>query len=244
MKIVLLGVGRMGSEVEALASRLGHDIVLRLDVDSNPDGAGLSSEALDRGEVVIDFTWPDAVLTNLRRVAEAGLPMVEGTTGWYECLDEAREIIEASGTGFVYGANFSIGANLFAKLVERAAQLFDGFPEYDPYVLEHHHRGKVDTPSGTALRLAETVVSAMERKRGLQVGNPEGRISSDALHVASLRAGVAFGQHKVGFDGDADTVELTLTARGRQGLAHGALFAAERIRNRKGFFEFSELLVE
>ncbi len=232
----------MGSEVEALARRNGHDIVGRLDIGSNPDGAGLSPEALARGEVVIDFTWPETVLTNVRQVAEAGLPVVEGTTGWYDELDCAREIIKTSGTGFVYGANFSIGANLFGKLVERAAEIYDGFPDYDPYILEHHHRGKVDAPSGTALRLADIVVSAMGRKSGLQVGNPEGGIAPEALHVASLRAGVAFGQHKVGFDGVDDTVELTLTSRGRQGLAQGALFAAEWIRDRKGFYEFSELL--
>jgi 4-hydroxy-tetrahydrodipicolinate reductase len=168
--------------------------------------------------------------------------MVEGTTGWYGDIDEVRAIVESSGMGFVYAANFSIGANLLIKLTGEAAKLFDRFEDYDPYVYEHHHRGKVDAPSGTALRLGETILASMERKSRMQIGNPEGRISTGDLNVSSLRAGTAFGQHKVGFDSTADSLELTLTARSREGLARGTLFAAEWIKDKKGFFEFSECL--
>jgi 4-hydroxy-tetrahydrodipicolinate reductase len=242
MKLVLLGYGRMGSEVEKLALRNGHEVVLKLDIESNRDGAGLTPEAVSGGHVVVDFTWPEAVLPNLKRVAELGLPMVEGTTGWYDQIDEAREIVANAGTGFIYAANFSIGANLLIKLAGQAAQLFDRFDAYDPFVFEHHHRGKVDAPSGTAVRLAETVVASMERKSRVQVGNPDRQIAPEALHVASLRAGTSFGQHLVGFDSAADVLELKLTSRGREGLATGALFAADWIRDKKGFFEFSECL--
>lgn len=234
----------MGSEINRLARAGGHEIALALDVDANPKGAGLGQEALAGIEVAIDFSVAGAVLTNIRRVAEAGVPMVVGTTSWYERLDEARQIIETAGTGLIYGANFSIGANLFTRLVEQAARLFDPFTDYDPYLFEHHHRGKADAPSGTALRLAERVIDSMQRKSRVQAGNPDGEIAADALHVASLRAGAAFGQHRVGFDATTDSVELVHTARGREGFARGALLAAEWIKERRGFFSFSEMLDE
>jgi 4-hydroxy-tetrahydrodipicolinate reductase len=242
VKLALLGYGRMGVEVEKLALAQGYEIVLKLEVDSNRSGAGITRQSLDGADVVVDFTWQDAVVENIRRVAALGVPMVEGTTGWYGDMDEVKSIVESSGTGLVYAANFSIGANLLIKLAGEAAKLFNRFEEYDPYVYEHHHRGKVDAPSGTALRLGESILAAMERKKRMQIGNPETRISTSDLHVASLRAGTAFGQHRVGFDSAADSLELTLTARSREGLARGALFAAEWIKDRRGFFEFSECL--
>jgi 4-hydroxy-tetrahydrodipicolinate reductase len=242
VKLVLLGYGRMGTEVEKLALEKGHEIVLTLDVDSNRGGVGLSRESVDGADVIIDFTWPDAVVENVRRIAALGVPLVEGTTGWNEDIDEVRSIVESSGMGFVYAANFSIGANLLIKLTAEAGKLFDRFGDYDPYVFEHHHRGKVDAPSGTALRLAETVLASMTRKTQIQVGNPDGKIADESLHVSSLRAGTAFGRHQVGFDSPADMLELTLTARSREGLAQGALYAAEWIKGKKGFFEFSQCL--
>jgi 4-hydroxy-tetrahydrodipicolinate reductase len=242
VRLGLLGYGRMGTEVERLAARKGHEIVVKLDADSNRGGSGLTRESVGGCDVIIDFTWPEAVLDNVRRIAGLGVPMVEGTTGWYEKIDAVKDIVESRGMGFVYAANFSIGANLLLKLTGEAAQLFERFEDYDPYVLEHHHRGKVDAPSGTALHLGEAVVAAMSRKERMQIGNPKGRISPDALHVASLRAGTAFGRHVVGFDGPADTLELSLTARSREGLAQGALYAAEWIRGKKGFYEFSQCL--
>jgi 4-hydroxy-tetrahydrodipicolinate reductase len=232
----------MGRQVERLASQKGHEIVAKLDLEDFQSGAGLKRVKTTGEEIVIEFTWPDAVLTNVRHVAARGLRMVVGTTGWYEHLSEARRIVEDSGTGFVYGANFSIGANLLFKMTEHAAKLFDRFDDYDPYVFEHHHTGKVDSPSGTAVKLGEILVREIERKNHTQIGNPEGRIDPDAVHVASVRAGTAFGQHRVGFDSAADTLELTLTSRGREGLAQGALFAAEWISDKKGFFDFAECL--
>ena len=168
--------------------------------------------------------------------------MVVGTTGWSDSLGEARELIETHQTALVYGANFSIGANLFLKLAKLATRLFDPFSEYDPYVFEQHHREKVDAPSGTALRLAEIVVANTERKSRVQIGNPEGKIDPEALHVSSLRAGRASGRHELGFDSAADSVEIVHTARNREGFARGALFAAEWIRDKRGVFEFADLL--
>ena len=242
MNLILLGYGRMGQEVERLACQQEHQVVLALDVETNRDGAGLTRESVSGGDVVIDFTWPHAVLPNVRRVAELGLPIVEGTTGWYEQMDEVRQIVERAGIGLVHGANFSIGANILLKLTEEAAIIFDRFEDYDPYVFEHHHRGKVDSPSGTAHRLAERILKRLGRKDNIQVGNTQGQIPSESIHVTSLRAGTQFGQHRVGFDSPADTLDLTLTSRGREGLARGALYAAEWILGKKGFFDFGECL--
>ena len=140
MILALVGRGRMGQEIERLARAEGHRVQFAIDLPENAGGAALSREALSGVEAVIDFSQPEAVLPNIRRVAEAGVPMVVGTTGWYDGLGEARRWIETHQTALVYGANFSIGANLFLKLVDYAACLFDRFPAYDPYVLEHHHR--------------------------------------------------------------------------------------------------------
>ena len=240
MKLALLGSGRMGREVERLANAADHEIVVSLDSQTNPGGDALR-DAIADADVVVDFTRPEAALRNIEDIAQAGLPMVVGTTGWYDKIDKVREIVRAQGTGLVWAANFSIGAQALLRLVEHAAKFLDRFEEYDPYVVEHHHRGKRDAPSGTGLRLAERIIASMSRKDQSLTGNPEGQIPPHAVHIASVRAGEAFGQHKVGFDAAAESIELTHTARSREGFARGALYAAEWIRQRTGVFEFSEL---
>ncbi len=241
MKLALLGSsGRMGSAVRRLAPSANHEIVASFDIDTKPAGPALR-EALEHAEVVVDFTQSDGVLQNIEDVAKAGLPMVVGTTGWYDALDEVRGIVDRHGTGLVWGANFSIGALLLMRLTEHAAAFLDRFPDYDAFVVEHHHRGKRDAPSGTAKRLAEKIVGSLARKRRVVEGNPDQQIPPDALHVSSVRAGEAFGTHTVGFDHAAETLEMTHTARGRDGFALGALYAAELIQHRTGMYEFAEL---
>jgi 4-hydroxy-tetrahydrodipicolinate reductase len=230
----------MGREVERLAHAAGHEIVASLDSQTNPGGDALR-DAIADADVVVDFTRPEAALRNIEDIARAGLPMVVGTTGWYDEIDKVREIVRAQGTGLVWAANFSIGAQALLRLVEHAAKFLDRFEEYDPYVVEHHHRGKRDAPSGTGLRLAEKIIASMSRKDQSLSGNPASRIPPRSVHIASVRAGEAFGQHKVGFDAAAESIELTHTARSREGFARGALYAAEWIRQRTGVFEFSEL---
>lgn len=242
MRLALVGMGRMGREVDRVAAEAGHDVVLRLDVEDNRGGEGLTAEALAGVDAVIEFSVAGAVLANARRVAAVRVPLVVGTTGWDDDLEEVSRLVEEHDTALVHASNFSLGAVLFAALVRRAAELFDEHESYDPFVVEHHHRGKADAPSGTALRLAETILEATGRKTRVQAGNPEGPIAPGALHVASIRAGAAFGRHGVGFDSAADSIELAHTARGREGFARGALLAAERIQGRRGVYRFSELL--
>jgi 4-hydroxy-tetrahydrodipicolinate reductase len=152
--------------------------------------------------------------------------MVVGTTGWYDRLDEARALVEQSGIGFVYGSNFSIGVNLMFKIADYAAELFSHFPSHDPFIEEAHHKFKKDAPSGTALALKK----AVEAKYGR------------AVPTSSTRAGYIPGRHVVGFDSEADELEIIHSARSRAGFAAGALLAAKWITGRKGFFEFSEII--
>ena len=228
MKIALSGYGKMGQMVERMAAARGHEAVARLDIDNNVDGAGIAPDQLNAAQVAIDFSTPDVVLTNIRRFAELRIPVVVGTTGWYDRVEEVKSWVLDNGSSLVYGANFSIGMNLFFRLVEDAGKLFARYDEYDPYLIEHHHKFKMDAPSGTAIRMQRLLESAYAR----------------VPPAASVRAGYAPGTHELGFDSEADSIVLTHTARSREGFAKGAVFAAERIVERKGFFEFSELLFE
>ncbi len=242
----------MGREVLRLAREAGHEIVVEID-SASALGAGPLPAGLESADVAIDFTRADAVPRSVPRLAEAGVSMVVGTTGWYERLDEVLTAVRSRNGSLVYGANFSIGAQVVLRLVAEAASRLKDFPEYDPYVLEHHHRGKADTPSGTALRLASAILEAggrpggpgrpgrPGRKERLECGKLEKAIEPSALHVVGIRAGSAFGRHVVGFDGPADSIEISHAAKSREGFARGALFAAEWIRGRSGTFEFQEL---
>lgn len=244
MKLALVGRGRMGGAVASLARASGYEVVLELGAADNPGGSGLTPESLAAVDVVIELTRPDAVLENVRRVAAAGRPMVVGTTGWDAHLDEVRAAVEKAGTGLVYGSNFSVGVHITRRLVELMARLADRFPEYDPFVLEHHHRGKADAPSGTALRLGETLLAGIGHKTRLETHHGGAPIAPEAISVASVRAGAAFGHHEVGLDGPADQIRVVHTARGREGFARGALLAAAWIRGRSGVYEFNQVLEE
>lgn len=241
MKFLLVGRGRMGREVARLARAAGHDVVAELGRASALGDGPVPPELRD-ADVAVDFSSADAVPRSVRSLAEAGLAVVVGTTGWYERLDEVRRVVTSSGTGLVYGANFSIGANVLMALVAQAGRLFETFAEYDPYVFEHHHRQKLDAPSGTAQRLADLLLEALSRKECIDTGASSSPIDERALSVASVRAGSAFGRHVVGFDSPTDSLEIVHTARSREGFARGALYAAERIRGKQGVFEFREVL--
>lgn len=232
MKIALVGYGKMGRLVERVAASRGHEIVARFDEHNNDRASGLSRESLAGAEVAIEFTTPEAAPLNIRRLIELGIPVVTGTTGWYAELGQIRELVAARDGVLVYGANFSIGMNLFFRIAREAARLFARYEVYDPFLVEHHHKFKKDAPSGTALEIARL----MRESYGERMPEP-----------VSVRAGYVPGTHEVGFDSEADTITLTHTARSREGFAAGAVLAAEMTRDllgaRRGCFEFSELLM-
>jgi 4-hydroxy-tetrahydrodipicolinate reductase len=222
MKIALLGYGKMGQMVEQAALGAGLDVVCVIDPAIAPRGQ------LSDADVCIDFSEPGVVIENIGMAAKARVSMVVGTTGWYERIGEVRRIIDESEIGFVYGSNFSIGVNLMFKITQYAAQLFKRFPSHDPFIEEAHHKFKKDAPSGTALFLKRII---------------EGEYASEPP-ITSTRAGYIPGTHVVGFDSEADTLAITHTARSRAGFAEGAVLAAQWIRDRKGFYEFSEIIDE
>jgi 4-hydroxy-tetrahydrodipicolinate reductase len=243
VKIALIGYGKMGREVEQVALSKGHSIVARFDPAlARTAEVTVESDSLEAADVCIEFTTPLAVLENIRTIARIKKPLVVGTTGWYEHLPEAEEAVSESGTGLVYAPNFSLGVNLFYRLVESAAELFNHFEDYDVFGSEIHHRQKLDSPSGTARKLSEIVLKKFTRKK-TAVSEPLNRaIRRDEFHLVSARAGHFPGIHSLTFDSAADTIELTHTVRSRSGFAVGALLAAEWIVSRPGFYSFEHVL--
>lgn len=239
MRIALVGYGRMGRTVEALAAQAGHEIVARLGRDDEP-----GRDSLAGADVAIEFTTPDAALDNVRKVAGAGVDLVVGTTGWYDRLEEVRAAVERAGTGLVWAPNFSLGVHLFFRAARGLARLAEPFEAYDVHVHEAHHRHKVDHPSGTARRLAEILVEELTRKEDWSEGPPEGQADPGTLWVTSSRAGEIPGTHVVGIEGPDDRIELRHDARGRTGFARGALTAASWIRGRRGVHSIDEMLAE
>jgi 4-hydroxy-tetrahydrodipicolinate reductase len=226
MKLGLIGYGAMGQTVNARARDKGHELALVVTSrDATLDVEELS-ERVGGLDAVIDFSVAGAVLKNIEACVRAGVPLVEGTTGWKGQEADARLIVEKEGGALIYGANFSIGINLFYRVIACAAELFQGLDDYDPFIEEAHHARKRDAPSGTAHRLRDILNLHLQRE----------------IPVASTRAGHIPGTHRVGFDSAADQVMLTHTARNREGFAGGALAAACWIVGHQGMFEFSEVI--
>jgi len=241
MKIGLIGYGKMGHEVETSAIARGHSIVAAFDVDKP-----LSADALraSGAEVAIDFTQPDVVVANARIAATAGVPLVIGTTGWDDHLPTVRAIVEAQKIACVYASNFSIGVNLFLKIVAEASRLLHT-ADYDAYVLEAHHNQKKDFPSGTALRIADAVLSGLKSKTRVESVLTQGvPPTKETLLISSIRAGSITGTHTVGFESTVDQIELIHRAKSRAGFALGAVRAAEWVRDKHGAFRFEEHIAE
>jgi 4-hydroxy-tetrahydrodipicolinate reductase len=231
MRIAIVGLGRMGREVESLLRDRGHEAVL----------VGRGEPFPGQCPVGIDFTRADAVPDNVRVAMSAGARYVVGTTGWDDRRDEVRRIVEEAGGGLVYAANFSLGVQLFYRVARHAAGLMARFPEYDPYVLERHHRGKRDSPSGTARALA-SILESQVGSRPRATTELTGGLAEDAFHVAAVRAGGIVGDHTVGFDSGGDEILLEHRARTRRGFALGSLLAAEWIATRTGFHAFDAVI--
>jgi 4-hydroxy-tetrahydrodipicolinate reductase len=218
----------MGQLVRTLALEEGHEVALVLTSRAASLSLEELAEALRGHDAAIDFSLPAAVLRNIEACVRARVPLVEGTTGWNKDEAEARRIVEREGGALIYGANFSIGVNLFYRIAAYAAELFRATCDYAPFIEEAHHARKLDAPSGTALRLRELL---------------NARLSTN-IPIASTRAGFIPGTHLVGFDSPADQITLTHTARSRAGFARGALLAARWIVGREGVYEFSEMIDE
>lgn len=228
MKIALIGYGAMGKLIKTLAENKNHEISLIIDETDAKLSAEELAEKLKIAEVAIDFSSAEAVRRNVEACVLAKIALVEGTTGWNAERDAIKQLIEENDGALVFGANFSIGVNLFYRIADFASQLISKFEDYEAFIEEQHHSRKKDAPSGTALKLKSIV---------------EANIKQD-FSVSSTRAGNIPGTHRVGFDGNADQILLEHLARSREGFASGAIFAAEWIVGRSGFYEFTDVMDE
>jgi 4-hydroxy-tetrahydrodipicolinate reductase len=220
MQLAIVGYGKMGRLIETLAPQFGFDVRARID-------AGDSLEAARGVDVAIEFSTPASAADNIRRLAEMRVPVVCGTTGWFNHLERVRAAVESNGAALVWSPNFSIGVNVFTRVAAEAARLLAAEGDYGAWAWEIHHATKKDAPSGTLLKLVDAMKSAGY---------------SRPIDVSSNRAGAHPGTHEIGFDSAADTITLRHTARSREGFARGALKAAQWVVGKKGVFEFSEVL--
>jgi 4-hydroxy-tetrahydrodipicolinate reductase len=225
-KLAIVGYGKMGRLIEQLAPQYGFEVALKLDEYNNSNGEGLTAENFAGIDAAIEFSVPSVVAANVEGIAKLGVNVVVGTTGWLENIDRVKRAVEAGGIGLVWSPNFSIGVNVFFKLVAEAARLIESEPEYGAWAWEIHHSAKKDAPSGTLLKLVEGMKKAGYGRN---------------IDVASSRAGTIPGTHEIGFDSAADTITLRHTARSREGFARGALKAAQWVVGKKGFHEFAEI---
>jgi 4-hydroxy-tetrahydrodipicolinate reductase len=227
MRLAIVGNGKMGRAVAELAEERGHVVHAIIGREENAGGAALTRERLTGVDAAIEFTRPDAVVANLERLIEAGIPTVTGTTGWSAELPRIARLVEARRGALLHAANFSVGVQLFLRAAHDLAARFAGRPEFDSFILEEHHAAKPDAPSGTA---------AVLRGR-LRESDP-----AREFPITSVRAGSIPGTHVVSYDGPHDTVTLSHVARSRRGFAAGAVAAAEWLPGRPGVHDFEEML--
>jgi 4-hydroxy-tetrahydrodipicolinate reductase len=243
MKIAIIGYGKMGKMLEEKSTQ--KNIVVTSIIDPNEKNASFKSidaKSVAEADVCIDFSHPEAVINNINALARLNKNVVVGTTGWYDNLNYVRETVEKSNIGFIYAGNFSIGMNLFYRIIEYSSKLFNKFDDYDAAGYEIHHNKKADCPSGTAKQIVDIMVQNISRKTKPLFESPEDMINSTDLHFSSVRCGHIPGTHKILFDSLPDTIELSHIARNREGFTDGALLAAEWIDGKKGFFTLNDFI--
>ena len=236
MKLALLGYGKMGKAIHEIARQRGHEAVLIIDADNLHD---LTGENISKADVAIEFTSPHTALANVLFCLQHVVPVVCGSTGWLEKLEEAKQIAAQNKTGLIVASNFSVGVNIFFEVNKRLAQLMHQQDSYDVTLKEIHHTEKKDAPSGTAITLAEQVLDAVERKTNW-VNDVSGNASE--LSIISERIDPAPGTHYVKYSSAVDDIEIIHTAHNRTGFALGAVLAAEFLKDKSGFFGMKEVL--
>jgi len=235
MKIALIGYGKMGKTIEQLSVERGHEIVARI------GKADAKLEFLNGCDVIIEFTTPESAFENVSHYLKQGLPVVCGTTGWNAQLKDAEQLAQQHETAFFYASNFSIGVNLFFEISKKMSALLSEWPEYNLRIEETHHIHKKDKPSGTAITLAQHVISNNHNLEQWQVLEDEIN-PNNTLPIIAHRENEVFGNHSLIAENDIDIIELKHIAKNRHGFALGAILAAEFIQNKKGFFGMSDLI--
>jgi 4-hydroxy-tetrahydrodipicolinate reductase len=236
MKIALIGYGKMGKEIEKIALKRGHEIVCKIDVDNQQD---FESEAFRSADVAIEFTNPMVAYGNYLRAFKAGVKLVSGSTGWMaEHGDEIKKMCTEGGQTLFWSSNFSLGVTIFSAVNKYLAKIMNQFADYDVSMTETHHVHKLDAPSGTAITLAEGILSQMDRK---EKWVKETADAANELPIHSIREGEVFGIHTIRYDSDVDSITITHDAKNRGGFALGAVLAAEYTANHSGFLGMADL---
>jgi len=236
MNIALIGYGKMGKMIETIAVEKGHQISLKIDVDNLSD---FTHENLTKADVAIEFTNPETAFANVVRCIEYGVPVVSGSTGWYNRLEEAKRICaEHSGT-MLCASNFSLGVNIFFEINRQLARIMNHFPDYSIEMEETHHTQKLDAPSGTAITLAEDAINEISRIKNWELN---GDTNTNTLPIRAIRRNSVPGTHQIKYSSEIDDIEIIHTAHNRKGFALGAVIAAEYIHNKKGVFSMTDVL--
>ncbi len=244
MRIGLSGYGRMGEQIREEALRRGHEVPVIIDPLSadekvtRRDPSGISGLV----DAVIEFSVPDAALANTKACLEQGIPVVLGTTGWYDQMGELEDALKDSSAACIWSGNFSLGVNLFFRIVRAAGRIMNRFDHYDCLLHEYHHRGKADSPSGTAEMLGGILLEELDRKTSVNREALHRKIADEELHLSSSRGGSIPGTHRVMFDSEVDSVVLEHSARSRAGFAQGAVLAAEWIPGKTGLFSIDDMM--
>ena len=243
MNIAIIGYGAMGQAIEKIAIARNHVITAIID-PSSPSATHkeLTSDALINADITIDFSTTDSVIKHIDICKEASVNLILGTTGWYDKLDSIRQKIKDSNIGFLWSSNFSIGVNIYYKLIEDAAELINRFDEYDIWGHEIHHKNKADSPSGTAKILEQILLNKVDRKTEIVEDKLDRKIEPNEIHFSSTRGGEVNFKHEIGFDSAADTIIISHSARNRDGYALGAVKAAEWLNGKIGYYEMSDFL--
>ncbi|MBK5194760.1 MAG: 4-hydroxy-tetrahydrodipicolinate reductase [Proteiniphilum sp.] len=236
MKIALIGYGKMGHEIEKIALERGHEVVCTIDMNEEEK---FTSPEFKSAEVAIEFTSPKSALHNYRQAFATGVPVVSGTTGWLEQLDEIKDACDNQGKTFFYASNFSLGVYIFFALNNYLAKIMNQFPGYDVRMEETHHIHKLDAPSGTAITLAESILEKIDRKGKWALNRSD---SPDELQIKAFREGEVPGIHSIIYESEADTIRITHDAKNRKGLALGAVLAAEFTKGKKGLLSMKDML--
>ena len=236
MNIAIIGYGKLGHEIEKICRERGHNIVCTIDVN---DEDKFESDAFKSANVAIEFSAPESALSNYRKAFAANVPVVSGTTGWLDNIDEVKQACEKDGQTFFYASNFSLGVNILFAVNKYLANIMNDFPQYDVHVDETHHIHKLDAPSGTALTIADGILESIKRKKQWKLDEKDGNAD---LQINAFREGEVPGIHTIKYESEVDSITLSHDAKSRKGFALGAVVAAEFTANKKGFLGMKDLL--
>lgn len=235
MKISIIGNGKMGKEVISFAQEKGHEIVYIFDIDNVEE---FTKENIKKADVIFEFTNPESAFDNISKCLDAGIPCISGTTGWLDKLDTIKYRCNTENRTFFYASNFSLGVNILFKINRTLARIMNNYPNYNVLIKETHHIHKLDAPSGTAIHLANQILSEIERKNDWKL---EKGAEKDLI-IKALRENEVPGDHEIIYDSEIDTLEIKHSAKNRKGLAQGAVLAAEFVVDKIGFFTMEDIL--